>query len=263
MQDRDALDLARRLGGELRGRGQNLVDAHHRREGRAARGLGRRIVASRDEVLDRARVMHGLHEEDAGDAIATHAQNDGFILSRGRQDLLDGRVTQQRGHPAVVRRGGAAALNVAEDRHAGILARALLDSVGDQLSRQLVAVAVVRALCHQDDGLTATGLAAEAQVLGQVVLPARARGVLGREHVVGAACDSRHEAQVTAVAAHDLDDEGALVRGRRTGQLINGVQDAVQRRVRADRHVRAHQVVVDRADEADDDESRMLGGGLG
>ena len=119
------------------------------------------------------------------------------------------------------------------------------------------------ALSHQDDGLTATGLSAHAQVLGQVVLPARARGVLRREHVVGAAGDRRHEGQVTAVATHDLDDEGALVRGRRTGQLVDGIQDAMQRSVGADRHVRAHEVVIDRADETDDDEGRVLGGGLG
>ena len=263
MQDRDALDLARRLGGELRGRGENLVDAHHRREGRAARGLGRRVVAGRDQVLHGTGVVDGLHEGDAGDAVATHAQNDGFILSRGRQDLLDGRVAQQRGHPTVVGRRSAAALHVTEDRHASVLARALLDRVGDQLRGQLVPVAVVGALCHQDDGLTATGLSAHAQVLGQVVLPARARGVLGREHVVGATGDRRHEGQVTAVATHDLDDERALVRGRRTGQLVDGVQDAMQRSVSADRHVRAHEVVVDRADETDDDESRVLGGGLG
>ena len=263
VQDRNALDLTRRLGGELRGRGENLVDAHHRREGRAARGLGRGVVAGRDQVLHGTGVVDGLHEGDAGDAVAAHAQDDGLILSRGRQDLLDGRVAQQRGHPAVIRRGGAAALNVAEDRHAGILTRAFLDRVCDQLGGQLVALAVVRTLSHQDDGLAAAGLASEAQVLRQLVLPTRARRILGREHVVGAARDSRHEGQVTAVATHDLDDEGALVRGRRAGQLVDGVQDAMQRGVRADRHVGAHQVVVDRADEADDDESRVLGGGLG
>ena len=207
--------------------------------------------------------MHGLHEGDAGDAVATHAQNDGFILGRGFEDLLDGRVAQQRGHPTVVGRGGAAALNVAEDRHAGILARALLDRVCNQLRGQLVAVAVVRTLSHQDNGFATACLAAETQVLRQLILPARARRILGREHVVGTACDSRHEGQVTAVATHDLDDERALVRGRRTGQLVDGVQDAMQRSVGADRHVRAHEVVVDRADEADDDESRVLGGGLG
>ena len=65
------------------------------------------------------------------------------------------------------------------------------------------------------------------------------------------------------MAAHDLDDERALVRGRRTGQLVDGIQDAVQRGVRADCHVRTHQVVVDRTDETDDDEGRVGGSGLG
>ena len=263
VQDRDALGLARRLGGELRGRGQDLVDAHHRGEGRSARGLGGRVVAGRDQVLDRARVVDGLHEGDARDAVATHAQNDGLVLSRGRQDLLDGRVAQQRGHPTVVGRRSATALHVAEDRHASVLARALLDRVGNQLRGQLVPVAVVGTLSHQDDGLTATGLSAHAQVLSQVVLPARTRRVLGREHVVGATRDSRHEGQVAAVASHDLDDERALVRGRRAGQLVDGIQDAVQRSVRADRHIRAHHVVIDRADEADDDEGGVSGRGLG
>ena len=100
-------------------------------------------------------------------------------------------------------------------------------------------------------------------MLSQVVLPARARRILRREHVVGAARNSRHEGQVAAVAAHDLDDEGALVRGRRAGQLVDGIQDAVQRGVRADRHIRAHHVVIDRADEADDDEGGVSGRGLG
>ena len=263
VQDRDALGLTRRLGGELRGRRQDLVDAHHRGEGGAARGLGSRVVAGRDQVLDRARVVDGLHEGDARDAVAAHAQDDGLILGRGLEDLLDSGVAQQRRHPTVVRRGSTAALHVTEDRHARILTGALLDRVGDQLGRQLVTITVVRALCHQDDGLAAAGLAAEAQVLSQVVLPARTRRIFGREHVVGAARDSRHEGQVAAVPSHDLDDERALVRGRRAGQLVDGVQDAVQRSVRADRHIRAHHVVIDRADEADDDEGGVCGRGLG
>ena len=263
MQDRDALGLTRRLGGELRGRGQDLVDAHHRGEGRAARGLGSRVVAGRDQVLDRSRVVDGLHEGDARDAVAAHTQDDGLILGRGLEDLLDSGVAQQRRHPTVVRRGSTAALHVAEDRHARILTGALLDRVGDQLCRQLVTVTVVRTLRHQDDGLAAAGLATEAQVFSQVVLPARTRRIFGREHVVGAARDSRHEGQVAAVASHDLDDERALVRGRRAGQLVDGVQDAVQRSVRTDRHVRAHHVVIDRADEADDDEGRVGSRGLG
>ena len=100
-------------------------------------------------------------------------------------------------------------------------------------------------------------LAPQAQVLGQIVLPSRSCGVFGREDVVGAARDGRHEGQVAAVASHDLDDECPLVRGSGAGELVDRVQDAVQGGVRADRHVGADHVVVDRADQADDDEGRM------
>ena len=45
--------------------------------------------------------------------------------------------------------------------------------------------------------------------------------------------------------------------GRRAGQLVDRVHDAVQRGVSADRHVGAHHVVVDRSDQTDDDEIRV------
>ena len=47
------------------------------------------------------------------------------------------------------------------------------------------------------------------------------------------------------------------MRGSGAGQLVDRVQDAVQGSVRADRHVGADHVVVDRTDQADDDEGRM------
>ena len=94
-------------------------------------------------------------------------------------------------------------------------------------------------------------------MLGQVVLPALARRVLGCEHIVSTARDRSHEGQVPTVATHDLDDEGALVRGRGAGELVDSVQDAMQRSVRTDRHVGTHHVVVDGTDQADDDEGRM------
>ena len=94
-------------------------------------------------------------------------------------------------------------------------------------------------------------------MLGQVVLPALARRVLGCEHIVSTARDRSHEGQVPTVATHDLDDEGALVRGRRAGELVNSIQDAMQRSVRTDRHVRAHHVIIDRTDQADNDQRRV------
>ena len=55
-----------------------------------------------------------------------------------------------------------------------------------------------------------------------------------------------------AVAAHDLEHEAALVRVRSGRDAVDGLSDAVQRAVRADRHVRAAEVVVDAAHEAHD-----------
>lgn len=49
---------------------------------------------------------------------------------------------------------------------------------------------------------------------------------------------------IPAVSAHDLHDEGALVRVGGADDGVDGLDDAVQRRVRADRHVRAAEVIV-------------------
>ena len=151
VQDRDTLRIARRFGNQLRRRREQVVDADHRREGGSARRLGSSVVARGDEVFDRARVVHRLHERDASNTVSAYTQDDGLVLSGGVEDLLDGRVAQQRGHPTVVGRRSTAALHVAEDRHASILARALLDRVCNQLRGQLVAVAVVGALGDENN----------------------------------------------------------------------------------------------------------------
>lgn len=46
------------------------------------------------------------------------------------------------------------------------------------------------------------------------------------------------------MSAHDLHDEGALVRVGGADNGVDGLDDAVQRRVRPDRHVRAAEVIV-------------------
>jgi len=50
-----------------------------------------------------------------------------------------------------------------------------------------------------------------------------------------------------AMTTHDLHDEGALMRVGGTGNGVDGLDDAVQGRIRADGHVRATKIVVDRA----------------
>ena len=63
----------------------------------------------------------------------THPQDDGLIIARAIEDLLDGGVAEQGGHPAVVGRRSAPALDVTKNRHSRVLAGTFLDGVGDQL----------------------------------------------------------------------------------------------------------------------------------
>lgn len=57
---------------------------------------------------------------------------------------------------------------------------------------------------------------------------------------------------VPAVAAHDLENEAALVAVGGGDDGVDGLHDAVQGGVRADGHVSAAEVVVDRANHAHD-----------
>ena len=60
------------------------------------------------------------------------------------------------------------------------------------------------------------------------------------------------------MASHDFDDERALVAGRGAVQGIQGFDDPVQRRIRADRHVGTRHVVVDGSDETHQTQERVL-----
>ena len=57
--------------------------------------------------------------------------------------------------------------------------------------------------------------------------------------------DAGHEREPAAVPSHDLDDEGARVRGRRGGDAVDGLTDPMQRGRGANRQVGAGHVVVD------------------
>ncbi len=59
------------------------------------------------------------------------------------------------------------------------------------------------------------------------------------------------------MTAHDLDDKRALVGGRRAGQLVDRVHDAVQRGVSADRHVGISLMSLSIDPTTNDDEIRM------
>ena len=67
------------------------------------------------------------------------------------------------------------------------------------------------------------------------------------------------QSQEAGVAAHDLDEEEALVRCGRVADFVDTLHDGVQGRVIADGGVGAVEVVVDRAGKADDGEVKLVG----
>ncbi len=169
----------------------------------------------------------------------------------GGDQYLEGCLEAQPGRrPAVVGAGRAAALDVAEDGHPGVLAEPRLQHVahpgrGDRLTGTLPG-----ALGDHHHGVAAAVGAGLPQGRAHGVLPAHLGRMLRDQDVVAAAGDRRHQGQVAAVASHHLDHEAALMAGRGAGQRVDRLDDAMQRGIGADRRVGADQVVVDRADQA-------------
>ena len=252
-----------RVSGRLGGRrGHGLEQLEHPAEAGPA-GLDRpEVVVGGHEVLDGAGGCDLLHHRQAADAVVALGDDDRLAARIHGHHLAGGGAAQQCGHPAVVGAGAATALDVPQDGDTGGLTQLVGDDLADVVGGDAVALAVGGALGDDHHGLAAPGLAARLELGAHVLLPVLARGELGDQDVVTAPGHGRHEGQVAAVAAHDLHDEGALVGGGRRGDVVDGLQDAVEGRVGADGHVGAHQVVVDAAHQAGDHEDGMGGGRL-
>ena len=180
------------------------------------------------------------------------------VLSAGLQDVGGGGMAQHGAHVAVKGAGGAAALHVAQDGDAHILAQALLQNLFDIGAGDGLALPVAGPLGNDDDAVAAAALAAGLEIAAHLVFPAlHVRRPFGDQDPVGARSQAAHQGQVAAVAAHDLDHKGTLVACRRAGDSVDGLGDAVQGRVRADGHIGAKHVVVDGAHQAHDAQLRM------
>ena len=81
-------------------------------------------------------------------------------------------------------------------------------------------------------------------------IPVDGRRKFRNEDEIGFRHDSGHESEVSAVPAHDLHDEGSLVRVRGRDDAIDGLHDATESGVGPDGHVRSTEVVVDRTDDS-------------
>ena len=185
-------------------------------------------------------------------AVVAHADQLGLVVRTGLDHLEGGRVTHQRRHPPVVGTWGPTALHVAEDRDPGVLTELLPQQVAHALAGDRPPGAVLRTFGDHHDALAASGRSSGPQPGAHHVLPPFGRRVLGDEHVVGAARDRAHQREVAAVPAHHLDHERPLMARSGAGQRVDRLDDPVQGRVRAHRHVGSDHVVVDRADHAGD-----------
>src|SRR5690606_1895304 len=73
-----------------------------------------------------------------------------------------------------------------------------------------------------------------------------------------AAENAAHRRQIATVAPHDFEQEAALVAAGGVAQLVDRVEDGVERGIDADAHVRAPDVVVDAAGDADDRKAKLV-----
>ena len=233
-------------------------------EAPAAQVHGLLVVVSGDGRRDRARLLDALHQRQMRDAVVAQADDLRLILGLAGEQMLDGSVPEERAHPPVERARRAAALNVAQDRDAHLFVQVRFEHLSHALARDRVAVAVARAFGDDDRAVPPTGRAARRQHPTHLVLPVVGiRRVLGEENPVSGAGQRRHQRQVAAVPAHDLDHERALMARGGAADLVERCGDPVQGGVGPDRHVGAGEVVVDRTHQPDDRQLRMPRSGLG
>ena len=142
-------------------------------------------------------------------------------------------------------RGRAAALDVAQDRDAGVVLRELfLHAFGQGRGTARLGV-----LGHDDDRRVLALAEAMVDKFGQLV----DFGLhFGDDRRLGARRQGAVESQIARRMAHHLHEEEPFVARSRVAQLVDRLHDRIQRRVVADRRVGAAQVVVDGAGQSYD-----------
>ena len=148
-------------------------------------------------------------------------------------------ASHPRGEDTVYGRRRPAALDMPQDRDAGVVLRELLlDTFG-----QCRGAARLGVFGHDDDRRVLALAEAVVDEFGQLV----DLGVhFGDDSRFGTRGDGAVQRQVTRRMSHHLDEEEALVARCRIAQFVDRLHDRVQRRVVADRRVRTPEVVVDR-----------------
>ena len=218
-----------------------------------------RLEQLRVQQLRRLERLVERHELDLG------APQRGHHPEVAGLDRVDRRHAEAGAEHAVVGQRRAAALHVAEDRHARLEAGARLDlaleldrdpaqaHVAERVRALVLApgAALLRRRPLRDDDdreRRAVGLAV-AQPLADLVEVERA---LGHEDHVGAARHPRVAGDPAGVAAHHLDHDHAVVRLGGGVQPVDRVGGDLHRGLEAEGEVGAREVVVDRLRHADD-----------
>src|SRR3954449_2555360 len=220
---------------------------------------GRGLVQARVEQLGLRQRLVERDELDLGPAQRDHLPE--VALVRG----VDRRHPEARPEHAVVGQRGAAALHVAEYRHARLEAGALLDlalelhrdpsepHVAERVRpaaelRLDLAVLRRRALGDDDDRERVAALVAMADPLAHLLDVERP---LGHQDHVGPARHPGVAGDPAGRAPHHLDDDHAVVRLGRRVQSVDRVRRDLHGGVEAERHVGAGEGVVDRLRPAD------------
>ena len=172
---------------QRRRRRQELVNSDHHGEGTSTSRLRGCKVPSFNEVFDASSLMDRFHEWNSSDPIVADTQNCGHIRISWVQDLLDSGKAQECGHPAVIRGGNAASLNVTEDGDSRILSGTFFEGIGDVLRRNGVTRAVSRAFSNDDDGFASSCSTPFFQALDHFIFPAITCRILGSEDIVSTA----------------------------------------------------------------------------
>ncbi len=238
---------------------QGAQDAELFLETAAAQIHGLFIIACGYRFGHGARLLHAFHQRQVGNPVVAHADQLRFSLGIGIQQLFHRGLADQRAHPAVEGAWRAAALDVPQDRHPGIFTQPLLQHFAHLLAGNWVSVAVAGAFGNHHHAVAAAGRPPCSQHIAHQRFPVvRFRRAFGDEHPMRRPGQAAHQGQVAAVASHHFDHKSALVTGCRAANLVERIGNALERCIGANGHIGAGKVIVDRADQANNRQVRML-----
>src|SRR6478736_9859998 len=196
-------------------------------------------VETQQVRLDHLERADGLGDGHALDAALLQGDH---LAPRPVEGGLDRSHAEAGAEDSVEGDGRAAALDVAERGHPALDAGAALDLAGeDRADAAEDLVAVLVDLGRRD--VHRAGLGQRA---------------LGDDDDRGAAGEARPDRDVADVAAHDLDDEDAVVALGRRVQSVDGVGADLDGGLEAERHLGEGDVVVDRLGHADDGKTVLV-----